>query len=593
MPLNTNRSDFNTYWAAFFLYSLQQQGVQRIFISPGSRSTPLTIAATLLPDVENLVFLDERSSGYAALGAAKYDGIPSLLICTSGTAAANYHPAVAESRNAGVPMIVCSADRPPELRDTGANQTMDQIQLFGHHPIWFYEVGEPNRSQKALDRLKTLASQAYHYSSDRRGPVHLNFPFAKPLEPSSEFLDELKTIIQSGFDGSTGSWVSQPNYEGTASPVISLPSPLKRAITDSRKPLIIAGPEQPYAQRTSAVYNLAQRLRAPIIAEAGSQIPLQENSLTPDPLLIHGYEQYLRDHSFLEDYQPDLVIRFYGTPTSNAINQALEYWQSTPEIHFDTHPDWHDPNHTVDLRIACRPEELRESLLQPLFNNCLGSEKWIESWRTTSQSFIETRDQRLEKYRSGNLTDGVCIHDIFSHIPKDLNLFLGNSLPVRDVEITASDQINACKQIVTQRGVSGIDGITSAAIGYTISSKSPGLLITGDLSFLHDTNALLNAELLNHPLHLVIINNGGGSIFRMLPISDTDSSLFEDFFETPQQVDIGKLVSSYSAVTYQLVSSLDELKSLFEKGSDNPGIHIYECRTDPETSVNLRKELQS
>lgn len=594
MTDNTKESDFNTYWAAFFLFSLKQQGLKHIFISPGSRSTPLAIAATMIPDLNTYVLLDERSSGYTALGTGKYKGVPSLLICTSGTAAANYYPAVIEARQAGIPLILCTADRPPSLRSTGANQTIDQLHLYGHYPVFFHELGRPRQSEFSIKSLRNLASQAFNLSIQRRGAVHLNFPFAKPLEPPPQFWGQLKNAIQSDFDNSSSPVVTQPTYDGTHPPNIELGSEMQRIIADSTRPLIIAGPEQPFSQRPSTLYNLGQRLRAPVIAEAGSQLLLEETKQTSDPILMHGYEHYLSDDSFLNDYQPDLIIRFNTSPTSNSVNNALSKWQAIPHLHFDTHPDWHDPNHTVDCRITCQPDEFEESILNPLFNNCLGTEKWIKSWRKQSKDYITKRNQLLSDYEETPLTDGTVIHKGLTSAPENLNLFLSNSLPIRDIELFASDIINSYKQVITQRGASGIDGITSAAIGYTLESEDPGLLVIGDLSFLHDTNALLNAKYLKNSLRVLIINNGGGSIFRMLPIADAVPDIFQDYFETPQSADISTIASAYSMVTYQNINTIDELDTIM--GSENtsePGLHLIECPTDPQRSMELRKALTS
>ena len=594
MTHNTKQSDFNTYWAAYFLFSLRQQGIQHIFISPGSRSTPLTLAASFIPDMETYVLLDERSSGFTALGAGKHQSNPAVLICTSGTAAANYYPAVIEARQAGVPLILCTADRPPSLRSTGANQTIDQLHIFGNYPVFFHEVGQPQQEQFALQRLRTLASQAYNMSIERRGPVHLNFPFAKPLEPSPSFFYQLKTAIESGFDESSSPIVVNPKYDGTHPPNISVGPDMQRTITDSKKPLIIAGPEQPFAQRPSTLYNLGQRLRAPIIAEAGSQLLQEETKQSSDPILMHGYERYLTDSSFLDDYQPDLLIRFNTSPTSGSVNNALLHWQAIPHLHFDTHPDWHDPNHTADCRITCHPDELEESILNPIFNNCLGSEKWIKSWRKLSKEYLANKNTLLSEQEDTPLTDGTAIHYAVKSAPAGLNLFLSNSLPVRDIELFASDRIYPFKQVITQRGASGIDGITSAAIGYTLESGTPGLLVIGDLSFLHDTNALLNAKYLSHSLRVLILNNGGGSIFRMLPIAEAAPELFQTYFETPQSADMAGLASAYSNVSYQKATTAEELDSIMgSEEANEAGMHLIECPTDPDRSMELRNALKS
>ena len=589
----SNQRNFSTYWAAYFLYWLHKHGIGRVVISPGSRSTPLTLGATVIDSLHKYVILDERSAAYTALGMAKAEGIPTALICTSGTAGANYFPAVIEARQSGVPLIVITADRPPNLRSTGANQTIDQLKLFGDQPVWFHDAGLPRRRQKDLARLHQLALQAIEYATDKRGPVHLNFPFSKPLEPTPDFLKQIREMAESGFETGTGIPIPELIRPRSAETDPELPTSLEKIIADSSKPLMIAGTEQPFVRNASAMLGLARKLRCPLIAEAGSQIPAITDGKESETGLLYGYDAILRAETVIEKLRPDLVIRFNFAPISNSVNRALENWSDVPQIHFDYHADWHDPMHTAHYRIPLAHSKITTNNLIELFRGCQSSENWISSWADFSQQFIAQRKEEIENSPNKKFTDGEAFRSLLdrTELPYN-NLFLGNSLPVRDIDLFSGDQLDAFTHIYTQRGASGIDGVASSAMGTTMATGEPGLLFVGDLSFFHDTNALLNAPHLETSLTVIVINNGGGSIFRMLPVYESlQKEAFDQFFETPQKASIETLCSAYPSVHYTKLTSSNACRDLDHTKITRKGLNIVECITDPDASMKQRRQL--
>jgi 2-succinyl-5-enolpyruvyl-6-hydroxy-3-cyclohexene-1-carboxylate synthase len=554
-------------WSSELICSLSAHGVTHAVISPGSRSTPLTLAAAIHPSVKKNVILDERSAAFIALGIGKATGIPAILICTSGTAAANYFPAVIEAKESGVPMIILSADRPPNLRSTGSSQTIDQIKLFGDHTVFFHEAGEPVMSDTDLKRISYLGKQAVDMAIRKGGTAHINLPFRKPLEPAQQQLaDETERIRKNA-----GQVRIKPDHTAKT---IHPGNDISEMISSSKKPLLIAGPANPRQALISHLQNFSSRLNAPVISEPGSG--LSENEYT-----IHRFEQFLRNKNQRKKLSPDLIIRFGDQPFTKSLLMALEDWADIPAIHISSRDAWQDHSMSADVFIHTSPEDR----LNPDFFPARSDPEWIGSWKAADQLAQEKLALLL---KSKPLTDGHVFKKLSDQITDHWNVMLSNSFPVRDMALFGK----STRGQFVNRGAAGIDGITSTALGLHLSGDKPTCCITGDLAFLHDANALYSLQDSGAPFVIVVINNGGGTIFRMLPVyhENISSDLHQTYFETPQYTDIRYLARA-SGVKYRKIETPAQLDNLHLDSFSEPT--IIECRTDAGESMKLRQRLWS
>ncbi|NGP76810.1 2-succinyl-5-enolpyruvyl-6-hydroxy-3-cyclohexene-1-carboxylic-acid synthase [Balneolaceae bacterium YR4-1] len=560
-----NHQNLSFYRCTVFIRELFQRGVRHIVISPGSRSTPLTLAAAAHPYIKKHVILDERSAAFTALGIGKATGMPAVLICTSGTAAANYFPAVIEAFESGVPLIVATADRPPELRNTDANQTIDQTELYGNFVLEFRDISEPTGSDLELNTFIDNTGKIIERSLTEKGPIHLNFHFSKPLEPEKSFLEEIEAENKSLAQKTE----KHIDLERTRS--ADQEAELYPLLENAMKPLVIIG-QLPVGISIDPIYHLAENLNAPVLSESG----YQNHSVS-----IQGYEGFLRNREIVEELSPDLILRLGLQPASKSLLNALDYWKPDHHIYFTIPPGRKETSLPVTHTFRWNGNDFTT---EPLTG---GRNFWLDQWDEASKKYLEYKSVLRDSYDV--LTDGHVYEHISRQIPKGWWIFYSNSFPARDRSMFGQWK---GQTVYTNRGASGIDGITSTNIGIGLSSSDPGILFTGDLAFLHDTNALLNSRLLSKPLVIVILNNNGGSIFRMLPIAD-HKKYFNDYFETPQQVEISTLCKSHH-VSYQKIESIKQFTD-FELGTfineSNSSLHVVECVTDPEASMKFRKQL--
>lgn len=558
-------------WVANLIHSLAEEGVTHAVISPGSRSTPLTIAASLHPNIQTHVVLDERSAAFLALGIGKATGIPSILICTSGTAAANYFPAVIEARQSGVPMVLLTADRPPFERGTGSSQTIDQIKLYGEYSLFFHEAGEPRSGLSDLMRLRSAGKQALRSAIRAGGASHINLPFRKPLEPSAE---EIKTVTELIYKSSKN--LMKTDSDTTPPLIRQLSHQVRALLSASERPLIISGPSQPHHTLHSLLKSLEVMLQAPLIAEPGSGIGGTEST-------VQRYEQFLRNKEIIKKLKPDLIIRFADQPYTRSLSDLLHEWRDLPLIHFSARSSAQDPAFSVTAEQQIDPAETVDlSFLKPTESN-----HWLKQWMQLDSEYQKRLQNSLDSVES--LTDGHLFRHLDEVFPESWSRMISNSFPVRDTALFGK---NLRRQFVN-RGAAGIDGIISTGLGIHIASESPTLVVTGDLAFFHDSNALLSMRESKHPFVVVVVNNGGGTIFRMLPLNRPGSPLagsktFNHYFETPQNVDIGKLAAAHQ-IPFMRISTRSDLRSL--KPDQMKGLMIAECVTDADESMKLRNQL--
>jgi 2-succinyl-5-enolpyruvyl-6-hydroxy-3-cyclohexene-1-carboxylate synthase len=551
------------YWSTLFVRSLFAEGVRNVVISPGSRSTPLTLAFSAHPGISKTIAVDERSAAFIALGQAKASAVPSVLVCTSGTALANYAPAVFEATTSGVPMIIASADRPPHLRGLGASQTIDQIKIFGTQPAFFHEVGEPSPHPEKQQRVQVLARQAFQCSLDYPGVSHINFAFDKPFEPEDDFLKNIESENQNH------SKRSQTDYSQLTGET-ELGEKFWSQLISAEFPLIVVGATSSLDEN-DFITPLARALSAPVIAEPGSNIPNSRH-------IISGYSGFLKDSTYREALKPDLIIRVGSFPVSKGIQLLFEECDDVHQISFT---DSRLPN-DGDFP-ANRSIHLKSPLLIPDINGN-ASPKWLSKWRKTSKEFHSFLLDQIQP--STPLTDGYIFKEAGELIPKKAFTMVSNSFPVRDIALFTDF---AGQEIYVNRGAAGIDGITSTAIGLSSILDKQGVLFIGDVAFLHDINALLSAKEISNPLVIVILNNGGGTIFRMLPVYKFKQK-HQQYFETPQDVRIVSLCRAYQ-IGHTLVSKPEQFIPAFENYIDKPGIHVIECITDADDSMIERHKL--
>lgn len=578
-PLSENGISFA--WAFTLISALYEEGVRDILVSPGSRSTSLVLALEAHGGFRSRVILDERSAGFAALGIGKCAPFPAALICTSGTAALNYAPAIQEASSSGTPMVVITADRPPSLRMTGSSQTIDQLKLYGDRVVFFHECGIPTSDSKAFRRIHLAGKQAVQEALLQRGVSHLNVAFDKPFEPVG---DQLKHAHQlaSRHHAKKVDLIRRADF-GT-------PSILQELLQHAKKPLIIAGPmniSDPIYEVGSSNYfglNASERvsdseIRIPILADPGSCF--NSSSSGDIALLLSGSSAWGNEAK--SEFTPDLIIRIGDTPFSPALNSLLEKWQDIQHVLITSRFTWQDPLSLDPIRWVTQSAPGIIEFLQAL--SVVADPKWIDGWHKTDREISECATSI--SLDGGLLTDLSAIEAFCDWLPPETPLFLSNSMIPRDVALIQS-RLKA-RNFLVNRGAAGIDGITSSAVGVQLAMDQPVALLTGDLAFLHDVGALSLSDQLTAPLRIGVIQNGGGTIFRKLPVHETiERDSFIKYFETPQKVDLESLCKAYQ-VSYIRVTNRNEL--IHMSHPSKPGIYVYELITEADASHLQRKEF--
>jgi len=554
--------------------TLKRLGLTTAVICPGSRSTPLAIAFAQADGVDAIPVLDERSASFFALGIARQSGLPVAIVCTSGTAGANFYPAVIEAKESRVPLLVLTADRPPELRDCHSGQTIDQLKLFGTYPNWYAELALPSLGMGTLNYLRQTVIHAWERSLyPVPGVVHLNIPFRDPLAPvpdgtSSESL-ERQFHPEEFFAGIV-----------TRSPTPLLPcspAPLLQEWQQSNQGIIIAGLAQPQEAREycGAIAHLSKTLKFPVLAEGLS--PLR-NYADLNPYLISTYDLILRNHELAQQLTPEVVIQLGELPTSKELRTWLD---STQPRRWVIDPCDHnlDPLHGKTTHLRLTVEQLAQ--ICPVEPKSLTS--YLQLWCTAEAKVRLAVDETMATMKQ--MFEGKAAWLLSQILPSGTPLFIANSMPVRDVEFFWKPS-NSSVRSFFNRGANGIDGNLSTALGMAHRHQS-GVMLTGDLVLLHDTNGFLIRNKFKGHLTIVLINNNGGGIFEMLPISKFEPP-FEEFFATPQNIDFAQLCTTYN-VEHELITSWEQLQQRL-----NPlpikGIRVLELRTNRKADAKWRQE---
>ncbi|BAZ20257.1 2-succinyl-6-hydroxy-2,4-cyclohexadiene-1-carboxylic acid synthase/2-oxoglutarate decarboxylase [Kalymmatonema gypsitolerans NIES-4073] len=610
--------NINTVWASIAAETLKRLGLTCVVICPGSRSTPLAVAfAQQSPDIQAISILDERSAAFFALGQAKATGRPTVVVCTSGTAGANFYPAVIEAKESRIPLLLFTTDRPAELRDCHSGQTIDQLKLYGNYPNWQTELAIPSVEIGMLAYLRQMMIHAWERSQTSvPGPVHLNFPFRDPLAPIPN-VEMLQTtslqLLQSEFD--LEDFFSHiTTITASAHVPISSPPFLEEWLKSDRG-IIIAGVAQPQRPQEycSAIAQLSKTLKFPVLAEGLSPV---RNYADRNPHIISTYDLILRNQELAKQLTPDVVIQIGELPTSKELRNWLTSTQARRWI-IDPSDQNLDPLHgrTTHLRISieelgrwgqinskfkiCPADTLRVSETPPeeAQNSKLGvsssspsspsspssSCKYLELWCAIEAKVRAAVDQTLTT--TEELFEGKAAWLLSQTLPAKTPIFIANSMPVRDVEFFWKPSHSEVQPFFN-RGANGIDGTLSTALGIAHRHQS-SVMLTGDLALLHDTNGFLIRNKFVGHLTIVLINNNGGGIFEMLPISKFDPP-FEEFFATPQDIDFAQLCATYG-VEYELITSWKHLVSRLNP-LPTQGIRVLELRTNRKADAKWRRE---
>ncbi|MDB6170149.1 MAG: 2-succinyl-6-hydroxy-2,4-cyclohexadiene-carboxylic acid synthase/2-oxoglutarate decarboxylase [Verrucomicrobia bacterium] len=558
----------NSLWGSVLAETLTRCGVTHAVISPGSRSTPLTLALAGHPRIEAVPVLDERSAAFFALGLAKKQGRPVVVLCTSGTAGANFLPAVIEAQEAGVPLIVITADRPPEMRDCASGQTIDQQKLFGGHVNFHHELAVPEVGIGHLAYLRqTLVHAVARAMGSPAGPVHLNAPFRDPLVPVD---GEGATQCEDACDWARFfSEVSPPVAGETWSAVPAVPVAVHG--------LIVVGPMQTAdpAENAGLVGTIAAKLGWPVLADGLS--PLR-NHRADHVNLVSTYDLLLRNSALAERLRPERVICLGGWP----ISKVLRAWLTAadaPTLMVSEGAANRDSLHGRTQHLRCSLQVLAEQL--PAAGDVNG---YARMWPALEQRARGALDARLRE--KTELFEGRAVWLLAQHLPEATPVFVANSMPVRDVEYfwPPNDRRAA---LFFNRGANGIDGTLSTALGVAHGGR-PAVLVTGDLALLHDANGFLIRPRFKGSLTIVLINNQGGGIFEHLPIAKIDPP-FEDFFATPQSADFALLAEAYGA-EYVAVRDWVEFTALISN-LPSTGVRVLEIRTDRKRDAATRKAM--
>lgn len=559
----------NLLFASVLTETLKRLGLTTAIICPGSRSTPLAIAFARQEGIDAIPVLDERSAAFFALGIARKSKFPVALVCTSGTAGANFYPAVIEAKESRVPLLVLTCDRPPELRDCHSGQTIDQVKLFGTYPNWQTELALPCADMRMLAYLRQTIIHAWESAIyPVAGVVHLNIPLRDPLAPLPDGNDLNIPLTPDFFAGISDRLIESTNITATTFP--------EQWQTCDRG-IIIAGVAQPQIARDycAAISHLSKLLKFPVLAEGLSPV---RNYADLNPYLISTYDLIFRNRQLAQKLTPEVVIQVGELPTSKELRTWLDSTQS-PRWIIDSSNHNLDPLHGITTHLKISIEQLANLYsYQPKAYN-----SYLQLWCAFEAKVRAEVDKAMLGIEP--IFECKAAWLISKLLPQNTPIFIANSMSVRDVEFFWQPN-NSNVQPFFNRGANGIDGTLSTALGIAYRQQS-SVMLTGDLALLHDTNGfLLNNKFIGH-LTIILINNNGGGIFEMLPISKFEPP-FEEFFATPQNIDFAKLCATYN-VEHELISNWQQLAQRLNP-LPTTGIRVLELQTNRKFDAKWRQE---
>lgn len=542
--------------------ALKNAGVADVVISPGSRSTPLAYAFMALKEFKVYMQVDERSAGYFALGLAKASRKPVVLLCTSGTAASNYFPAITEAYYARIPLIAITADRPHELREVGAPQAINQINLYGEHVKWSvdFPLAEANPEVDAFIERHIQRGIATATTAPF-GPVHFNFPFREPL-----LIDMNVTLPEKTF---------QAHLSGKAMLDEEVQGSLKSLLRATTKGMIIVG-ELPIDFDTKLFWRFARALNWPVLCDPLSNLRAELPNSCRE-LCIDQYDALLKSAAFGDKVVPHTVLRFGTQPVSKPLTLYLKKHRPKQMIVVDEDPAFQDSLGIVTHHIQADPEAVLEVIVEQ--QQSAETKKWIEA-NDLFSTLIQAHAEEIHD-------EGAYTHAFFEQLPSGVDLISGSSMPIRDTDTFLGKTSKSIK-LFANRGTNGIDGVVSTALGIQAARKRPTYLLIGDLSFLHDVNGLIATRFMETDLTIIIMNNDGGGIFSYLPQASIETH-FEDLFGTPTGLTFEHIAAMYDA-QYEAIHTLETFKEALNKPKDKP-IRIFEVFTDRTENVVAHRKL--
>jgi len=495
-----------------FVDELVRCGMRAACTSPGSRSAPLVLSLARDERLRCHSHVDERCAGFFALGLAKASGLPVAVACTSGTAVAELLPAAIEAREARVPLLLLTADRPAELRENGAGQAIDQLKIFGDAVKWFFEVGVVEASPTSLRWMRTLACRSYWTALEGRpGVVHLNFPLGEPLVSDEQLSDDL-----------SGRGDGQPYVRRTPAPLASSAdaATLGEVLARARRGVVVAGRHERLTPLGRVAATFAASRGWPLLAD-----PL--SGARRGPAAVAHYDALLRDEAFVASVAPDLVLRVGDLPVSKPLRTWLSGLADVRQVALDPDGAWQDPASVLSDSFALDAAEALEELARAEARGCeppvAAQDGWLAAWRSADERAAEAILGML----GDELSEPAVAAELGVLLPEEATLFVASSMPVRDIETFWPVRPDP-PRVLCNRGANGIDGTVSAAFGVAAETDGPVVLLIGDVALAHDIGGLLAARRAALKLTIVLLDNDGGGIFDFLPVSRASMALAPD-----------------------------------------------------------------
>ena len=569
-------ASLNSSWARALVQELVRSGVRYAVVAPGSRSAPLALAcAEAEPSLSVFSVVDERTAGFFALGLALESGRPSAVVVTSGTAGAHLLPAVMEAWAAHVPLVVLTANRPWELHGFGAPQTVPQEGLFGRFTRASVTLAAPEASSTAVEHLRALVARSVSASQTApRGPVHLDFPFREPLVPGPE-AQEVVGLELLAREGREGPFLASP--APTRRPPEEALAELRRRLAGTEKGLVVVGPRAAADGVAAAVLSLAASYGYPVVADAASNVRWRQ----PGRVVGHA-DVLLRSEALAEALRPELVLRLGGGLSSKRLGQwldASEAW--TVLLAEEGSPV--DAGHRASMVLA---GDLAATCAALTAASPPRRAAWAEAFFAADARADAMLAEVLAS--AGALSEPQLAHALVSALPEGARLVVASSMPIRDVESFAPNHASNIR-VMVNRGVNGIDGTISTALGVAAASRAPTVVLLGDLAFLHDLGGLLIARRSGIALTVVVANNDGGGIFSFLPVAGVGAA-FEPLFATPHGLELSHAAALFGA-HYARVQSSAELREALQAGLRG-GLHLVEApMPDRAANVALHQRL--
>jgi 2-succinyl-5-enolpyruvyl-6-hydroxy-3-cyclohexene-1-carboxylate synthase len=560
-----------------FVEELARSGMRAACTSPGSRSAPLALTLAREPRLRCFSHVDERCAGFFALGLAKASGLPVAVTCTSGTAAAELLPAAIEAHEARVPLLLLTADRPPELRENGAGQAIDQLKLFGTAAKWFFEVGTQEATPERLRWIRTLACRAYATTLEGRpGVVHLNFPLREPLVTDEPLGDDASGRA----DGGPFARRRREDHYSAEEDIETT----RHLIGSAGRGVLIAGRDErgdlDWSPGVGAA-KFAAALGWPLLADPMS-------NARRGPAAVAHYDALLREQAFVESLEPDLVLRVGDLPVSKPLRTWLDGLTGVQQVAFDPDAAWQDPasvlSHSLQIDHGSVLETLSEGSLPAT------AEGWLAQWRSADERAAEAIRGVLSE---SGLSEPVVASELGVLLPEDATLFVASSMPVRDIE-TFWPAREDPPRVLCNRGANGIDGIVSSAFGAAAADRGPVVLLIGDVALAHDIGGLLAAKRLELKLTIVLLDNGGGGIFDFLPVAENElareQNIYTRHISTPTGLDFADAAKLYG-LGHERAEDVPGFRAALERALDSEHSCIVEVRSEREANVTLHRRV--